>query len=326
MITKTTTTLLPLTLFFFLSFGLFAQQEGYGLMINKTPVRLGSFGEIGLVPEPVLKSLPFFGKALHKRGDRNELPFGLGISGFSYAQDFIATSLKLKSVSPITGQTINAQPDTMIQQIRAGELQLLFKPNVWLLPFLNVYGIVGFTRGEVHPNLIIPRMIIEFPGLDQPIIIDTTIEISDNVPYQGFVYGGGINLAFGFRCVFVSVDYHYTETIPSDIDSKFVNQFFSPKVGILFSLSKKVSFSLWGGTMYFTNKQTFSGKVDVNQFSKTLAQIIGNEADYTGTIHPVSKWNLLAGTQFDINGRHHIFFEGGFVNRIQLTFGYLYRF
>jgi hypothetical protein len=303
---------------------IFAQTSGTGMFINKSPLNYGNKYENSEI-QPVINWLPVFAKKLHNNGIITEYPFGAGISAFYYSQKFIASSLILTSVSPITGDTIHAWADTLIQDTRAGETQLVIKPNVWLLPFLNIYGIIGYTNGTVNPNLTAPKIVVDFPGLGEQ-TVDTTVEIHDKLPYHGPVYGIGATFAMGIDKFFFLADYHYSKIYPNDLEGSLVYQSFSPKAGVIIDISKTAQVNVWAGAMYFSNKQTMHGKVKVSDFSEGLAQIIGDDADYEGEIVPVNNWNFLLGAGLEINKHHRIMLEGGFVHRVQLTAGYEFRF
>ncbi len=301
-----------------------AQQSGLGLVLDKNPINVRSKQVQRPPVNPIFNGLPLFKKIFKsQRGDAT-YPFGAGITSFYYKQKYFASALWLTSVSPITGDTIHAWADTLIQNTHANESQLYARPNLWLFPFLNVYGIIGYSSGVVSPNLIAPKIIVDFPGLGEQ-TIDTTIKIMDKLPYNGPLYGGGVTLAMGFRHFFFSADYHYTVIIPENIETRFTLHTFTPKAGMIFTFSK-MEIDFWLGAMYFSNKQTMHGEVNVKDFSETLAKVIGDKADYTGNIDPVHTWNFLAGALVEISSRHRLLIEGGFVHRTQVKIGYEFRF
>ncbi len=302
----------------------FAQQSGLGLVIDKNPLKIGKTEMQNKTAHPLFNGLPLFKKRFKGQGKQVEYPFGAGISSFYYKQKYFASALWLTSVSPITGDTIHAWADTLIQNTHANESQLYIRPNLWLFPFINVYGILGYSRGVVSPNLIAPKIVVDFPGLGEQ-TIDTTIKIMEKLPYNGPIYGGGVTLAMGFRHLFFSADYHYTVIIPENIETRFTLHTFTPKAGMIFTFSG-MEVDVWLGAMYFSNKQTMHGQVNVKDFSETLAKVIGDTADYTGNIVPVHTWNFLAGAVVEISGQHRLLIEGGFVNRTQLNIGYEFRF
>ncbi len=303
-----------------------AQQSGTGLLINAAAFSGGSRYDGGYV-KPLTRALPLFGKGIKKSNRKNRvpLPFGAGAGMFYYNQGFFTDSLLLTSVSPVTGDTIHARPDTLIQDTRGHELRVTVKPNVWIFPFLNVYGVAGYSSGIIVPNLTVPGITVDFPGLGE-VPIDTTIEITDNILISGPVYGFGATFAMGFKQFFVIADYRYSVTVPNEIDAKMVYNRFAPKVGIRIRPSKALLMEFWGGTMYFSNAQTIYGKMKVSDFSTTLAQVLGDDAEYRGTIKPIHKWNLLAGGVITLRNRQRFMVEAGFVNRTQVRLGYEFRF
>ncbi len=303
----------------------YAQQSNLGLFINKSPITIGALTGFSQPAHPVVDALPIFGKSLRNEGHNIPLPFGVGITSFYYKQKFIASSLTLTSVSPINGDTIHAWADTLIQDTQAGEVQMIIKPNVWLLPFLNIYGIFGYTSGTVNPNLTVPRVVVDFPGIGEQ-TIDSTVAITDKILYNGPIYGIGATVSIGIRSFFFLADYHYSETYPNDFNGKFIYNVFSPKAGVIFSFSNKVQINLWTGAMYFSNKQIMHGEVKVSDISEVLANLIGDDANYEGNIAPLYTWNMLAGTVIEVNKHHFFLIEGGFIHRTQLKVGYEFRF
>jgi len=205
------------------------------------------------------------------------------------------------------------------------------RPDVWLLPFLNVYGIFGYTKGKVSPNLVVPSFTMHikdhpvFPDNDIP--IDTTFEIKDELAYHGPTVGGGVTFAMGFRAFFIVMDYNYTVTYPNDDAGKLINHSFSPKIGVQLASKKGAGrAALWLGGLFMSNNQSFSGVLNVEEISPVVALILGKEADYSGNIQSIQQWNMVIGGSWFINKHHNLFLEVGFIGRQQLSFGYGFSF
>ncbi len=315
-----------ITAFCFIYLQLNAQQSGTGLLFNASVFPSGKKASSGQA-KPLTDVFPLFGKKMSGKtmSNRIALPFGVGVSGFYYGQRFASDTLRLTSVSPITGDTIYTRPNSLIQDTYASEIRFSVKPNVWILPFLNIYGILGYTTGNINPNLTAEGIIVKFPGLgDVP--VDTTVEIKDDIHFAGPLYGGGVTFATGYRQFFLVVDYNLTVTYPHDLDAKLVYNSFMPKAGVRLKPAEKLLVEVWGGAFWFSNSQTMQGKITVSDFSENLAEIIGDEAVYYGTINPVHQWNLLLGGVVTLNNHHRLTVEAGFVHRKQLRLGYEFRF
>jgi hypothetical protein len=301
-----------------------AQQQGFGCIKNK---ELLSFAGIeknnNLNNNPAVDILPLFGKKAKKSGRDLSLPFGVGLYSMYYDQDYVASNLRLTPDS----SSLVARADTLYQNTSAYESVLQIRPNLWLFPFLNVYGIIGYSRGVISPNLVIPYIVIENIPIIDSIIIDSTFEIHDDIAYVGLNYGVGATFSMGFNSFFVMTDYNYTITDPTDLEENLHTHIFSPKVGVLLGNKNSKSFgALWLGAMYMHNDQSFSGKIGVAEINPDLVALLGEEATYSGVISAKQRWNFIIGSSWVINNHHHITLEVGFWERKQISLGYDFRF
>ncbi|MCF6170962.1 MAG: hypothetical protein L3J66_08305 [Bacteroidales bacterium] len=298
----------------------FPQQQGMGIIFQeKLP---GGTMEKPSADKPILQIPPVCGKKRRSEGFKLPYPFGTSLYGMWYRQSFTADNLL---ITDSTGK-ITVTPDSMVQSTTAGEFKLSVRPDVWLLPFLNVYGIFGYTEGKVNPKLSVSSFTMHIEGLPG-IPVDTSFALTDELTYHGPTVGAGVTFAMGFHNFFVLADYNYTVTYPNDQDAKLVNHAFSPKFGIILSQKKGGGrIAIWLGGMYLTNNQSFSGVLNVEEISPALALILGKEADYTGNIAAQQEWNMLIGAAYFINKHHNILLEGGFAGRQQLSLGYGFRF
>lgn len=303
----------------------FSQQQGPGLIFNEKTLSGERFNTRDV--QPLVQIPPVCGPKRRGEGFNLPLPFGTGIQGFWYQQDYFASNLL---VTDSTGK-ITVTADTMIQHTTAGEMQLLFKPDIWVFPFLNVYGVFGYTKGTVNPKLTVPSFtmhIKDHPVLpDNDVPIDTTFEIKDELAYHGPIVGGGLTFAMGFNAFFVVIDYKYTITYPNDDAGNLSTHTFSPKIGIQLASKKGPGRGmLWLGGMYMSNKQSFDGILNVEEISPIVALILGKEADYSGDIKNIQPWNMVIGGSYFINPHHNLFAEVGFIGRQQAAIGYSFRF
>ena len=292
---------------------LFGQHHGLGFVMNNTPYQDQSENYNGL--------FPLLGKKMHAKGHQFDAPYGVGIHALYYTQSFTVSDLIIKDST----SRVSITPDTMIQDTKAGEYQVTIRPNVWILPFLNVYGIAGYTEGEISPELHIPSFTLHIEDVGS-LPIDTTFELKDKLKYHGPTFGLGATFATRIGRYFILADYHYSETNPDDLEGKLYYNSFSMKAGIRFRPKKNNHrFAMWAGSQYLSNKQTFRGTVNIEEISPEVAQFVGREASYSGDISPVNPWNFVIGGSW-VSGRHHLTAEGGLFDRKQLTLGYQFRF
>jgi hypothetical protein len=297
-----------------------AQQNTFGL------VYAGNTNSLSEKTNGIVSFLPFFNKQFKKKNYETPKPFGLAFSSMIYKQEFISKDLRIKAETSI-GQEIFAHGDSVSQQTTAGELKAYVKPNVWLFPFLNVYGIIGYTSGEIRPDLFIDGIVVEdLPGIGD-YYIDTTFVLNDIIRYHGSTYGVGASFSYSYYPFTFNFDYHYTVTNPTDLEGKLYNHFLSPKIGYFISLkNKNLLLNTWVGAMYFNNNQSFTGELTVEEIAPELVPIFGEKAQYTGIIESKHDWNFLLGASMYIKHYHLVYAELGFVNRLQASIGYGFMF
>ncbi len=301
----------------------FAQQQGFGCVSNMKVTSFSGTNSYINKTEPSVNIPPLFGKKARKSNKTLSLPFGVGINSIYYDQSYLASKLLLSSDST----DIIARADSIYQNTTAYEFKGQIRPNLWLFPFLNVYGIFGYTKGVISPNLVVPYIVLENIPIIDTLVVDTTFEIHDEIGYVGPTYGIGATLSKGFGSFFVLVDYNYSVTNPTDMDDNLRNHFFSPKFGIFLGKASNKSFgAFWLGAMYISNDQSFTGKIDVEEINPVFVPLFGNEATYSGEISAVQQWNFVIGGSYVINNHHHIVLEIGMFDRKQISFGYDFRF
>ncbi len=310
--------------FLFFQIGLQAQQQGFGCINNR---KLFSFSGIEKNNEkttkPIVETPPLFGKKARNNGRDLSLPFGIGLHSLYYDQSYTASNLLLIPDS----STLVARADTLYQNTSAYEAILQIRPNVWLFPFLNIYGIIGYSKGVISPNIVVPYIVVENIPIIDSIIIDTTLQIQDDIPYVGLNYGIGATFSMGFSSFFVMADYNFTITDPTDLEENLYTHIFSPKVGVLLGNKSSKSFgAFWLGSMYMYNDHSFSGKIDVADINPDLVVLLGEKATYSGSISAKQRWNIIIGGSWVISNHHHFVLEVGFLERKQVSFGYDFRF
>ncbi len=314
--------LLPLFLFPSLAT---AQNTGFGLIVRS---------KYQFVDSQNKRFLPTCNERHTKKGNATPRAFGLGIHSFIYEQAYYGTELNLTSKYKVTADSIpvTIRVDSMYQDTYVAELKGSVRPNVWILPFLNVYGIIGYTAGQVDPDIRVPYFYVEVINGTDTILsqrIDTSFSITDKPVFNGPSFGGGATLAVGFSRFFLIADYNYVMSNPLQVDTRLHSHQLSLKLGILFgNKNKQAKGALWAGAMYFKNDQYFSGVVDVRDIDKDLEKIIGRYVDYSGDVvaYPRQRINFITGGSWLLNQHNNISAEVGIYPRLQAKLSYNYSF
>ena len=235
--------------------------------------------------------LPFMAEEATKRGYELPLPFGVSAIYNYIERDIDVDDLRLgfdgeppRSVSRFVDLGSSSQ-------VNVGLLRL----DAWLLPFVNVYGLFGY----VH-NRSTTRGIVTVPELGPP-PGSRSFNFTANTELDGFVGGGGLTLAGGYKQFFVMADANYTQT-DMGFDDEFIALVVSMRTGWNGKIGT-VPTRLWVGGMYWDTANTARATVDVPGEG-----LVRFEADQ-GPVHP---WNASVGASVAFSRQWEGFAEYGF--------------
>jgi hypothetical protein len=207
-------------------------------------------------------------------GSENLLPYGVGVTWYGQKQDYTLDDLTFAVPGgfPPVGQLHTENRSHAIS----------VRPNLWLLPFLQLYGLAGH------------------------VVSDTTVS---NVPLLGQVdsrntgtyYGAGAVLACGKNNWFASVDVNYTYADMSGVDNSQRTLTVQPQVGRNFG-----RLAVWLGAMYQDTEEITSG---------TFALTGLGEVPYRVKLKTAVPWNARIGAQWNFNRHVGLVAEAGLGSR-----------
>ena len=308
-----------------------AQHSDIGIVPSKKYIWFGRDDESGIQvnANPVVQVPPACGKKRRSLGHDLPLPFGTAVSLAYFKQFYDATDLQL--VNDSIGIVLTGEAN--IQQSSSQDIKLLFRPDIWVLPFLNVYGIIGYNRSNTIPSFEVPQITInDIPNVGD-IVIEDTVTINDELISMGPVYGGGVNISSGYKGFFFVTGYRYTMTVPTDLDQRLETHSISLKAGILLGKkNRKVKGTFWLGGHFMEDTHKFIGEVNVKEILPEIGElpivevILGEKATYSGKLTPKQRWNVMVGGSVTINKHHLVAIELGYFKREQLSVFYGFRF
>jgi hypothetical protein len=267
-------------------------------------------------PGPHWSGLPIWAAEAEARGYQLPLPFGIGITGYSARQPVDIHDLQLgRNPNPPVSVTNFLQ----INRVDTSQQNASAKIDVLILPFLDVYALLGYTKGTT-------KGLIQIPG--EPIlgIIEPAV-LQLNASFRGPTYGGGVTVQGGAKVsdwrdltAFVVADVNRTKT-----DLKFDNEtliantkpvatVFSARVGLHGTAGPSMSFGIWTGAMHQRIQQTVAGSV-----ANTDLQFIVVQS-------PAKPWNTLLGGLVEFGKDWVVILEGGFGERTSILGAAVYRF
>jgi hypothetical protein len=265
---------------------------------------------------PLQEVFPIWGKKARERGYNLPLPIGVALNYIYMKQGISFSNVEVS----LEGEDMELPPDsvTFEDPVRADNIGVL-RTDLWVFPFLNIYGLFGYLGGSIKTGVGIPG---DLTADGNPMKVDADIE------YNGGTYGFGIDVAGGYESIFVLIDSNFAWT-NVDVSDTLIKTFaFSPKIGIL--LEDKELFgrgTIWLGTMYLNFDMTVNGSIATSKISAELPDVLGADSlDYSAKISPIGKWNMLIGGSWELTPHWLFLAEVGFIKRTQFIMGGSYRF
>ena len=138
-------------------------------------------------PEPHWSHLPIWGTEAQAKGFQIPLPFGIGVNYYREQQPFNINNLKVG----IGGRApVSVDGFAQLERVDTTQQNVTARLDAWIFPFLNLYGILGYTSGEMDGVVGLPAVpLLRIPAQELPI----------SISYEGPTFGGGATLAGGFK-------------------------------------------------------------------------------------------------------------------------------
>lgn len=193
------------------------------------------------------KLLPIFGKKVKALGF--DLPYSAGISvNYLYQNsDIVISNVKVGFNS---SELIDVDDLVRFNSTTAESNGVNIRPDVWLFPFLNIYGV--FAQAQSRTNVDVSIFI---PRINEA---DELFSIQTNPLFNTTTVGFGITPTAGFFGGWIAFDMNFTWT---DVDAQEHPVFafvFDPRIGKTFELHKpERNISFWvGGFRLKVNRDT----------------------------------------------------------------------
>jgi hypothetical protein len=252
--------------------------------------------------------LPILGQAACEHGYVLPRPFGISVGYMHQDQPFDVDDIL------VNGVDVKTPGIAVVDQVDNEESTVTLRFDAWVLPFWNVYGLVGKTKGDAEGPLavsvapVLPG-VCALPGTNCD--INTTFTLS----YEADVKGVGTTVAGGYKDFFGMIDMNYTE---ADLDISITDAtatVISSRIGWNGKLGGFTGV-LWVGAMYQDIAQVLDLPIAVGD-RELLVSIDQKTAE---------PWNYLIGGQWDINRSFAVLFEAGFGERKSQMLNATYRF
>jgi len=120
-----------------------------------------------------------------------------------------------------------------------------FRPDIWIFPFLNVYGLFGYGSSTTEVNLVEP------------------VELKSVVTQSLKTAGVGVMGAFGLGPLWMSVDANWSWTYPELLDDPVLTKVLGVRLGktFVFKNQPERNIAIWAGGMRVRMASATSGAV-----------------------------------------------------------------
>ena len=238
-------------------------------------------------------------------GDRKlPLTWGVGADYFNMTQPYQLDSLSL-ALPPLEALI----PDPSVLPIDNEIRHTDFKVDVWVTPFLNVFGIYGRIDGETTIDLGV--LGLPLPPATNSLTID----------YDGNVKGGGIVLAVGGDRWFASVTGTFIKTdLSGDFDSTVEATTIQPRLGLRFGDHTE----FWVGGYILDAEEKHSGTISLDL--GPFVPIPADNVDFAVELSQQEDFNLSFGTHMMLSDAWEATIEVGAGDRRTVLGNFTYRF
>lgn len=274
--------------------------------------------------------LPAWAQRITKRGIDLPYPAGVMINYVNASQKIEIHDLQvgINNLEPVPLDFIKfGEVNASVQSVNA-------RIDVWALPFVNFYGIIGKTWANTTVEIVYP------------------INFKSEVDFNGSIMGAGLTFGGGYKHVFGTIDYNHSWTKFDEIKGSIHSQMVTPRFGYIFQSKKRPdrNLGLWIGTQGLFINRTTEGvlnlsdlniggyapdfdientdwyqnlgpaqKVVVKQIADKIkdklenVDISGTTISYSLNKEAISHWSMCFGGQYQLNHNIQFRFETGFL-------------
>lgn len=202
-------------------------------------------------------SLPIWGEKAAQKGYQLPYSAGVSVNYFWQESDLIINNL---NVGFNNGPQYNLDQIVRFKNTVASANAINIRPDIWLLPFLNVYGIFG----KVNTSTAIDA------GLWVPDANNNWSEIFDfgtKANFNGTTFGLGLTPTIGIGGGWLALDMNVAWTDLAELEKPAMTFVFGPRIGKTIKLSKPDSnITFWTGAFRVHLKSGTTGSLPLSDF------------------------------------------------------------
>lgn len=220
-----------------------------------------------------------------------ELPrqFGVGFNLVNMERDIEVVDVNVSFLN----QPPQSVSDLADFEVKNKTTLSMARLDAWVLPFLDVYLMLGETRTDTSVST---TFMVDRPGSPAE---EVTVVENDKV--NGPLYGAGCTLVYGGESWFCMGDANYSRSDLDSFDGTIDAWYLSSRLG-WHTTRKNMQYRAWGGLAYLASARTLTISTD-----HPVLGTVTVEVDQ----RPTNPWNAAIGGSVSINKRWDLMVEYG---------------
>jgi hypothetical protein len=205
-------------------------------------------------------ALPIWGKKAAAKG--YQLPYSAGIS-INYLWQNSELVIDDLMVGFNGGEMYNLDEIIRFNKATSSANAINIRPDLWLFPFLNVYGILAFAKTSTAIDA----------GIWMPSLDSTWSQIgslSTKANFDATSLGFGMTPTFGVGGVWIALDMNFVWTDVSALDKPVFTFVFGPRVGKTFKFKNPdMNIAGWAGAFRLNYSAATNGSINLSEIFPT---------------------------------------------------------
>jgi len=207
--------------------------------------------------------LPILGKKATAAGFNLPYSAGIGVNYLYQKSDLIINNLEIGFNN---GPKTNMDNIVLFNNATATSNGINIRPDIWVLPFLNVYGI--FARSHSATAIDVNIQLPTEPGV--PGSGMTTIgTFQTKAEFEGTTTGFGFTPTMGVKGCWMAFDMNFTWTDIPQLEKPAFIYIFGPRVGKAFKLKNEQTLAFWAGGFRVKMSSTTAGSIPIGDLINT---------------------------------------------------------
>ncbi len=205
-------------------------------------------------------ALPIWGKKAAAKG--YQLPYSAGISVNYFWQE---SSLIIDNlmVGFNNGEMRNVDEIIRFDDAKASANSINIRPDIWVFPFLNVYGVFAKAKTSTAINAG-----VWLPDFDS--VWSQVGSISTTANFDATALGFGITPTFGAGGIWIALDMNFVWTDVSALEKPVFTFVFDPRVGKTFQFKNpNMNIAAWVGAFRVNFTSQTAGSVNLAELFPT---------------------------------------------------------